>query len=141
LLATLDLMCGKFFWANFLISICVNIGERRRITKVFHPIALMHPFTYPLARQKELEPSWDRCPQAQADGAVSLVLPEADELNISALDRAALEVSFPALREAVSRHFAKAGKKTPPGSRAAEARIGAAGTGQRLSGGRGNWAL
>jgi hypothetical protein len=39
------------------------------------------------------------------------VLPEADELNISALDRAALDVSFPALREALSRHLAQAGKK------------------------------
>jgi hypothetical protein len=91
--------------------------------------------------ETEAEPSSDRCPQEQADGAFSLVLPEADELNISALDRAALDVSFPALREAVSRHLAQAGKKTLPGSRAAEARIGAAGTGQQLSGGRGNWAL
>jgi hypothetical protein len=91
--------------------------------------------------ETEAEPSPDRCPQEQADGAFSLVLPEADELNISALDRAALDVSFPALREAVSRHLAPASKKTPPGSRAAEPRAGAAGTGQRLSGGRENWAL
>lgn len=61
--------------------------------------------------ETEREPSSDRCAQEQADGAFSLVLPEADELNISALDRAALEVSFPALREALSRHLAQAGKK------------------------------
>jgi hypothetical protein len=91
--------------------------------------------------ETEAEPPSDRCPQEQVDDSFSLVLPEADALNISALDRAALDVSFPALREALSRHLAKAGKKTPPGSRAAEARIGAAGTGERLPGGRGNWAL
>ena len=61
--------------------------------------------------ETEVEPSSGRCPQEQADGTFSLVLPEADELNISALDRAALEVSFPALREALSRHLAQAGKK------------------------------
>ncbi|MGB8852158.1 MAG: hypothetical protein WCC69_01160 [Pirellulales bacterium] len=61
--------------------------------------------------ETEVEPSSDRQPQEQADGAFRLVLPEADELNISALDRAALEVSFPALREALSRHLAEAGKK------------------------------
>jgi hypothetical protein len=43
------------------------------------------------------------------------VLPESDELNISALDRAALDVSFPALREALSRHLAEAGKKNSKG--------------------------
>jgi hypothetical protein len=59
--------------------------------------------------ETEAEPSSDRCPQEQADGAFSFVLPEADELNISALDRATLDVSFPALREAVSRHLAQAG--------------------------------
>jgi hypothetical protein len=63
--------------------------------------------------ETEAEPSSDRCPQEEADGEFSLVLPEADELNISALERAALDVPFPALREAVSRHFAQAGKKTP----------------------------
>ena len=61
--------------------------------------------------ETEAEPSSNRRPHEQADGAFSLVLPEADELNISALDRAALEVSFPALREALSRHLAQAGKK------------------------------
>jgi hypothetical protein len=50
--------------------------------------------------EAEAEPSSERCPQEQIDGSFSLVLPEADELNISALDRAALDVSFPALREA-----------------------------------------
>ena len=53
----------------------------------------------------------ERSPEEQRDGSFSLVLPEADELNISALDRAALDVSFPALREALSRHLAQAGKK------------------------------
>jgi hypothetical protein len=61
--------------------------------------------------ETEADPSSDRCPQEQGDGSFSLVLPEADELNISALDRAALDVSFPALREALSRHLAEAGKK------------------------------
>ena len=61
--------------------------------------------------ETEAEPSLDRDPREQADGSFSLVLPEADELNISALDRAALDVSFPALREALSRHLAQAGKK------------------------------
>jgi hypothetical protein len=62
--------------------------------------------------ETEAEPSPDRDPQEQVDGSFSRVLPEADELNISALDRAALEVSFPALREALSRYLAEAGKKT-----------------------------
>jgi hypothetical protein len=61
--------------------------------------------------ETEEEASADRCPEEQADGSLSLVLPESDELNISALDRAALDVSFPALREALSRHLAEAGKK------------------------------
>ena len=61
--------------------------------------------------ETEVEPSSDRRPHEQVDGAFCLVLPEADELNISASDRAALEVSFPALREALSRHLAQAGKK------------------------------
>lgn len=61
------------------------------------------------------EASADRCPEEQADGSFSLVLAEADELNISALDRAALDVSFPALREALSRHLAAAGKKNSTG--------------------------
>ena len=61
--------------------------------------------------QTEEDPSEGRSPEEQRDGSFSLVLPEADELNISALDRAALDVSFPALREALSRHLAEAGKK------------------------------
>jgi len=65
--------------------------------------------------ETEEEPSPDRYPQEQADGSFSLVLPEADEMNISALDRAALDLSFPALREALSRHLAEAGKKTSNG--------------------------
>jgi hypothetical protein len=65
--------------------------------------------------ETELEPSSDRHPQEEADGSFRLVLPEADELNISALDRAALDVSFPALREALSRYLTEAGKKTSNG--------------------------
>jgi len=61
--------------------------------------------------ETEEEASSDRHPAEQADGSFSLVLPESDELNISALDRAALDVSFPALREALSQHLAQAGKK------------------------------
>ena len=61
--------------------------------------------------ETEVEPSSDRCPHEQADGTFSLVLPAADELNMSALDRAALEVSFPARREALSQHLAQAGEK------------------------------
>jgi hypothetical protein len=61
--------------------------------------------------ETEAEPSSDRHPEEQADGSFSLVLAESEELNISALDRAALDVSFPALREALSRHLAEAGKK------------------------------
>ena len=61
--------------------------------------------------ETEVEPRLDRCPQEEVDGSFSLVLPQAEELNISALDRAALDVSFPALREALSRHLAEAGKK------------------------------
>jgi hypothetical protein len=62
--------------------------------------------------ETEAEASVDRHPQEQADGSFSLILPEGDELNLSALDRAALDVSFPALREALSRHLAAAGKKS-----------------------------
>ncbi|HCS89088.1 MAG: hypothetical protein N838_32260 [Thiohalocapsa sp. PB-PSB1] len=70
--------------------------------------------------ETEEDVSSDRHPEEQADGSFSLVLPEADELTISALDRAALDVSFPALREALSGHLAEAGKKTPAGNRAPE---------------------
>jgi hypothetical protein len=62
--------------------------------------------------ETEAEPSEGRIAQEQCDGSFSLVLPRAEELNISALDRAALDVSFPALREALSRHLAEAGKKS-----------------------------
>ncbi len=55
--------------------------------------------------ETEEDPSVDRHPEEQCDGSFSLVLPESDELNISALDRAALDVSFPALREALSEHL------------------------------------
>ena len=72
--------------------------------------------------ETEVEPSSDRCPHEHADGAFSMVLPEADELKMSALARAARDVSCPALREAVSRHLTEAGKKTPTAGRAAEAR-------------------
>lgn len=65
--------------------------------------------------ETELESSLDRSLQEEADGSFRLVLPEAEELNISALDRAALDVSFPALREALSRHLTEAGKKTSNG--------------------------
>ncbi len=61
--------------------------------------------------ETEEDPSENRSPEEQRDGSFSLVLPQAEELNISALDRAALDVSFPALREALSRHLAEAGKK------------------------------
>ena len=61
--------------------------------------------------ETEEDPSQERSPKEQRDGSFSLVLPQAEELNISALDRAALDVSFPALREALSRHLAEAGKK------------------------------
>ena len=61
--------------------------------------------------ETEEDASAERYPEEQADGSFSVVLPEADELNISALDRAALDVSFPALREVLSRHLAEAGKK------------------------------
>ena len=67
--------------------------------------------------ETEVEASSDRCPQEEADGSFSLVLPQANELNISALDRAALDVSFPALREALSRHLAQAGKKNSSAKR------------------------
>jgi hypothetical protein len=65
--------------------------------------------------ETEEDTSVDRHPEAQADGSFSLVLPEADELNLSALERAALDVSFPALREALSKHLAQAGKKNSSG--------------------------
>ena len=65
--------------------------------------------------ETESDPSADRHPEEEGDGSFSLVLPQADELNISALDRAALDVSFPALREALSRHLAQAGKKNSNG--------------------------
>ena len=61
--------------------------------------------------ETEEDASANRHPEEQTDGSFSLVLPESDELNISALDRAALDVSFPALREALSQHLAQAGKK------------------------------
>ena len=67
--------------------------------------------------ETEVEPSSDRCPQEEAEGAFSLVLPEAEELNLAALDRAALEVSFPALREALSRYLTEAGKKNSSAKR------------------------
>jgi len=57
------------------------------------------------------EPSTQRCPEEDAVGYFSLVLPESEELNISALDRAALDVSYPAVRAALSRHLAEAGEK------------------------------
>ena len=56
--------------------------------------------------------STDREPDRHGVGDFSLVLPESDELNLSALDRAALDVSYPALRDAVKTHVEEAIKKT-----------------------------
>ena len=42
--------------------------------------------------ETDAEPSTERCPEEDAVGYFSLVLPESEELNISALDRAALDV-------------------------------------------------
>jgi len=61
--------------------------------------------------ETEAEPATDRRPPEQAEGAFSLVLPQADELNLAALARAARAVSLPALREVLSPHLAQAGKK------------------------------
>jgi hypothetical protein len=49
-------------------------------------------------------PSLDRCPQEHEDGSFNGVVPESDELNISAL------------REVLSRYLTEAGKKTPSAS-------------------------
>ena len=62
--------------------------------------------------ESEEEVSNDREPDRHGVGDFSLVLPESDELNLSALDRAALDVSYPALRDAVKTHVEEAIKKT-----------------------------
>jgi len=61
--------------------------------------------------ETEEEVSSDREPDRQGVGDFSVVLPESDELNLSALDRAALDVSYPALRDAVKSHVEEAIKK------------------------------
>ena len=67
--------------------------------------------------ETEEDVSPDREADRQGVGDFSLVLPESDELNLSALDRAALDVSYPALRDAVKTHVEAAIKKTArPGS-------------------------
>jgi len=64
------------------------------------------------------EISSDREAARQGVGDFSLVLPESDELNLSALDRAALDVSYPALRDAVKSHVEQTIKKnSAPGRR------------------------
>ena len=62
--------------------------------------------------ETEDEVSADREATRDGVGDFSLVLPEADELNLSSLDRAALDVSYPALRDAVQTHVEEAIKKT-----------------------------
>jgi hypothetical protein len=91
--------------------------------------------------EPEAEPSPDRCPQAQEDGSFSLVLPESDELDISALDRAALDVSFPALREALWRYLAEAGKKLQRQAERLNWGLVPTGARQRLSGRGGDRAV
>lgn len=58
---------------------------------------------------EEVSPA--RTADRQDVGDFSLVLAESDELNLSALDRAALDVSYPALRDAVKTHVEEAIKK------------------------------
>ena len=68
--------------------------------------------------ETEEDVSPDREADRQGVGDFSLVLAESDELNLSALDRAALDVSYPALRDAVKTHVEEAIKKTArPGRR------------------------
>ena len=62
--------------------------------------------------ETEEDVSPEREAERQGVGNFSLVLPESDELNLSALDRAALDVSYPALRDAVKTHVEAAIKKT-----------------------------
>jgi hypothetical protein len=67
---------------------------------------------------EEVSPA--RAAARQDVGDFSLVLPESDELNLSALDRAALDVSYPALRDAVQAHVEEAIKKNSPPKRQAK---------------------
>ena len=71
--------------------------------------------------ETEEEAAADREADRQGVGDFSLVLPESDELNLSALDRAALDVSYPALRDAVKSHVEEAIKKTARPGRAEKA--------------------
>jgi hypothetical protein len=61
--------------------------------------------------ETEEEVSSDREAARQGVGDFSLVLPESEELNLSSLDRAALDVSYPALRDAVKAHVEELIKK------------------------------
>ncbi len=60
---------------------------------------------------------------------------------VEKMDQAALDVTSPALREALSRHLAKAGKKTPVPNPGTEGGAGGTGIGGQLSARRGRGAV
>ena len=96
--------------------------------------------------ETEAEPSEERSSEEQRDGSLSLVLPAADELNISALDRAALDVSDLMCRSRRCERrchgiWPRRVKKTPEPSPGTEGGAGGTGTVGQLSGRRGSGAV
>ena len=74
--------------------------------------------------ETEEDVSSDREVARQGVGDFSLVLPESKELDLSALDRAALDVSYPALRDAVKSHVEQTIKKNSASERRSKPKPG-----------------
>ncbi len=52
-------------------------------------------------------------PITAQDGSVSIVLSEADSMNIDACEQALLHTAYPTLRETLATHFSTISKKKP----------------------------
>ena len=52
-------------------------------------------------------------PVTAEDGSVSLVLSEADAINIDACEQALLQTTYPTLRETLATHLSEIAKKKP----------------------------
>jgi hypothetical protein len=72
--------------------------------------------TYKIRVQIEMIPCDEaptREPVKEHDGSLSMVLSEADAINIDACEQALLQTTYPTLRETLSTHLSALSKKKP----------------------------
>jgi hypothetical protein len=60
-------------------------------------------------------------PLKDRDGSLSIILSEADAINIDACEKALLQTTYPTLRDALATHLSEMSKKKPMSSNQREA--------------------